>query len=33
MEGTIAWEETMAKAIERAGAENKAVLVFFHNPA
>ncbi len=33
MKSAIVWEKTMEKAIERAGAENKAILVFFHNAA
>jgi hypothetical protein len=33
MQGAITWEKTMERALERAGAESKAVLVFFHNPA
>lgn len=33
MPEAISWEKTMKSALERAGAENKPVLVFFHNPA
>jgi hypothetical protein len=33
MPDTITWEKTMERALERVGVENKAILVFFHNPA
>lgn len=33
MQESISWEKTMERALERAGAENRAILVFFHNPA
>lgn len=28
----VAWETELVKALERAKAENKPVLIFFHNP-
>jgi hypothetical protein len=33
MESAILWEKEIQKALERAVAEDKPVLTFFHNPA
>jgi hypothetical protein len=32
LSGNIRWETDLKKALERAGFEEKSVLLFFHNP-